>query len=60
MKISTLTDKIKRTGKVPQGAFLVTADVVGLYSSIPHKERILALMSKVEEQSSSQITKLFG
>ena len=29
-------DKMKRIGKVPQGSFLVTADVVGLYPSIPH------------------------
>ena len=48
-------DKMKRIGKVPEGSFLVTADVVGLYPSIPHKERILALKSKLEEQTSSKI-----
>ena len=48
-------DKIKRIRKVPQGSFLVTADVVGLYLSIPHKEGILALKSKLEEQTSSKI-----
>ena len=26
-------DKMKRIGKVPEGSFLVTADVVSLYSS---------------------------
>ena len=34
---------------------LVTADAVGLYSSIPHKEGILALKNKLEEQTSSKI-----
>ena len=49
-------DKMKRIGKVPEGSFLVTADVVGLYPSIPHKEGILALKSKLEEQTSSKIS----
>ena len=48
-------DKMKRIGKVPEGSFLVTADVVGLYPSIPHKERILALKCKLEEQTSSKV-----
>ena len=48
-------DKMKRIGKVPEGSFLVTADVVDLYPSIPHKEGILALKSKLEEQTSSKI-----
>ena len=48
-------DKMKRIGKVPEGYFLVTADVVGLNPSIPHKEGILALRSKLEEQTSSKI-----
>ena len=47
-------DKTKRTGKVPEGSFLVTADVVRLYPSILHKEEILALKSKLEEQTSSK------
>ena len=45
---------MKRIGKTPKGSFLVTADVVGLYPSIPHKEGILALKSKLEEQTSSK------
>ena len=28
--------KIKRLGNIPEGAILVTADVVGLYHNIPH------------------------
>ena len=37
-------DKMKRIGKVPEGSFLVTADVVGLYPSI------LALKSKNKQR----------
>ena len=41
-------DKMKRIGKVPEGSFLVTADVVGLYPSIPYRDGISALKSKLE------------
>ena len=47
---------MKRIGKVPEGSFLVIADVVGLYPSIPHKKGILALKSKLEKQTSSKIS----
>ena len=46
---------MKRIEKVPEGYFLVTADVVVLYLSIPYKEGILALKSKLEEPTSSMI-----
>ena len=49
------TDKMKKLGKVSEGSILVTADVVGLYPSIPHKEGILALKSKLEKQTSSKV-----
>ena len=44
---------MKRIGKVLEVSFLVTADVVGTYPSIPHKEGILALKNKLEEQTSN-------
>ena len=47
-------NKIKRLGKVPGDSFLVTTDAVGLCPSIPHKEGILALKSKSEEQTLSR------
>ena len=50
------TDKMKRIGKVPESSILLTADVVGLYPRIPCKEWILALKSKLEEQTSSKIS----
>ena len=40
--------------KVPQDSFLVTTNVVGLYANITHKEGILALKNKSEEQTSSK------
>ena len=49
------TDKMKRIGKIPEGSFLVTADVVGLYPSIPHIEGISTLKRKLEEQPSTKI-----
>ena len=47
---------MERIGKVPKGSFLVTEDVVCIYPSIPHKEGILALKSKLEEQISLKIS----
>ena len=35
-EIGDLLKKIKRLGKIPEGAILVTADVVGPYPDIPH------------------------
>ena len=53
---SYIFDKMKRIGKVHECSFLVTADVVGLYSS-KHttKEGMLALKNQLEEQTSSNI-----
>ena len=48
-------DKMKRIGKVSEGSFLVTADVVCLYASMPDKEGILAIKIKLDEQTSSKI-----
>ena len=48
-------DMMKRIRTVPEGSFLVTADVVCVYPSIPHKEEILALKNKSEEKISSKI-----
>ena len=48
-------DKMKRIGKVPEGFFLVTADVIGLHPRIPQKEGILALKNQLEEQTFSKI-----
>ena len=47
--------KMKRLERVPEDSFLITTDVVGLYPSIPHKEGILTLKNKSEEQTSPEI-----
>ena len=47
--------KMKRMGKTPEGSFLVTTGVVGLYPSIPTNEGISALKQKLEEQTSTKI-----
>ena len=36
-------EKIKRVSNIPDDVILVTADVVGLYPSIPHKFGLKAL-----------------
>ena len=48
-------EKIKNLGKIPEDAFLVTADFVGLYSSIPHDAELKALNKKLEERSSKEV-----
>ena len=40
--------KIQNMGKIPQDSILVTADVVGLYSSIPHNSGLKALKDALD------------
>ena len=47
-------DKMKRIGKITEGSFLVTADVVGLCPRIALSEGILVLKQKLEEQPSTK------
>ena len=42
-------EKIKTIGSVPENAFLVTADVVGLYPRIPHQAGLKALKEALEK-----------
>ena len=39
--------KLKNLGKIPENAFLVTADIVGLYPSIPHDEGLEVLRKQL-------------
>ena len=48
-------DKMKRIGTVFEGSFLVTANVFGLYPSMPQKEQISALKDKLQEQTFTSI-----
>ena len=36
--IGDFIEKLRAIGEIPRGAILATADVVGLYPSIPHDE----------------------
>ena len=40
--------KLKAAGEVPKGAILVTADVAGLYPSIPYSEGLVILKNSMK------------
>ena len=42
-KTEDFFNKVQNMGKIPQDSILVTADVVGLYPSIPHNAGLDAL-----------------
>ena len=42
--------RIKNIGKIPEGAILVTADVVGLFSNKPHGESLVAPRKRLKER----------
>ena len=48
--------KLKAAGEVPEGAILVPADVVGIYSSIPHSECLDILKKQYENYPSKKIS----
>ena len=48
-------ERLKELGKVPPNAILVTADVVGLYPSIPHDAGLKALHEKLEERNDKSV-----
>ena len=49
-------EKIKRISNIPNEAILVTADVVGLYPSIPQERNLKALEKALEKRDSIQIS----
>ena len=50
-------NKIKSLQNIPEGAILVTADVVGLYPSIPHETGLKALSEALDNRENKQIPK---
>ena len=50
--------KIKQIGNLPENSILVTADVVGLYPSIPHELGLKALEEGLEKISTDDLIKL--
>ena len=47
--------KVKHLGQIPDGAILVTADVVGFYPSIPHKVGLETLSRRLNERETTEI-----
>ena len=47
--------KVKHSGQIPDGAILVTADVAGLYPSIPHKAGLEALRRRLNKRDTFEI-----
>ena len=48
-------EKLKTLGNIPSNAILVTADVVGLYSSITHDAGLKGLYEKLEKRTEKKI-----
>ena len=48
--------KIKNLGSLPENAILVTADVVGIYPSIPHEAGLQAFEEALENRDRKQIS----
>ena len=49
-------NKIRTIGNIPEGAILVTADVVGLYPSIPHEAGLNALKEALDNRENKTIS----
>ena len=45
--------KVEHLGQIPDGAILVTANAVGLYSSIPYKAGLETLKRRLIEREST-------
>ena len=52
---SHFLEKIKSIRSIPDNAMLVTADVVGLYPSIPHSSGLNSLRKALEKRLNKQI-----
>ena len=48
-------EKIKSVGRIPEDAFLVAADIVGLYPIILHDAGLKALYEKLEVRSDKKV-----
>ena len=54
--IGDFLEEIKSLGRIPEDAFLVTVDVVGLYPRIPHDVGLKALYEKLQERSDKKVS----
>ena len=51
----TFFKKIKNIGKIPEGAILVTAELIGFYPSISHEAGLEALRKRFIERDSPEV-----
>ena len=47
--------KLNELGKSPENAIMITTDVIGLYTSIPHADWLEALLAKLEEREDKSV-----
>ena len=47
--------KLSELGKSPENAIMITTDVIGLYTSIPHADWLEALLAKLEEREDKSV-----
>ena len=48
--------KIRNVGNIPENAILVTVDVVGLYSNLPHNDGLKALINMLEAREHKAVS----
>ena len=48
--------KIRNVGNIPENAILVTVDVVGLYSNLPHNAGLKALINMLEAREHKAVS----
>ena len=53
--IGDFLEIIKSLRRIPEVTFLVTVDIVGLYSSIPHDAQLKAFYEKLEQKSDKKV-----
>ena len=53
--LNIFLEKVNTLGCIPDNAILVTADVVGLYPSIPHQVGLITLKEALEKRLSKKI-----
>ena len=51
------SNKIKKIGRLPEGAILCTMDVVRLYPNIPHEEGLASVYRFLKTRKNKQISK---
>ena len=48
--------KLEDLGSLPKNAILCTTDVIGLYSNIPHEERLASSRKHLDKREIEEVT----